>query len=48
LRAVRNTDVRFGYDYSDSDNSFVHGGPRIAALTRPGESGAVNSSELAP
>lgn len=33
LRAVRNTDIRVGYDYSDSDNSFVHGGPRIAALT---------------
>jgi hypothetical protein len=33
LRAVRNTDIRFGYDYNDSDNSFVHGGPRIAALT---------------
>lgn len=32
-RAVRNTDIRFGYDLSDSDNSFVHGGPRIAALT---------------
>ena len=32
-RAVRNTDIRFAYDYSDSDNSFVHGGPRIAALT---------------
>jgi len=33
LRAVRNTDIRVGYDYSDSDNAFVHGGPRIAALT---------------
>ena len=33
IRAVRNTDIRFAYDYSDSDNSFVHGGPRIAALT---------------
>ena len=33
LRAVRNTDIRFGYDYSDSNNSFVHGGPRVAALT---------------
>ena len=32
LRAVRNTDIRFAYDFSDSDNSFVHGGPRIAAL----------------
>jgi Putative outer membrane beta-barrel porin, MtrB/PioB len=33
LRAMRNTDVHFGYDYSDSDNAYVHGGPRIAALT---------------
>ena len=33
LRAVTNTDIRFSYDYSDSANSFVHGGPRIAALT---------------
>jgi hypothetical protein len=32
LRAVRNTDIRFAYDFNDSDNSFVHGGPRIAAL----------------
>ncbi len=33
LRAFRNTDIRFGYDSSDSNNSFVHGGPRIAALS---------------
>jgi len=33
LRAIVNTDIRFSYDYSDSDNSFVHGGPRVAALT---------------
>jgi MtrB/PioB family decaheme-associated outer membrane protein len=33
LRALRNTDIRVGYDYSDSDNAYVHGGPRIAALT---------------
>jgi MtrB/PioB family decaheme-associated outer membrane protein len=33
LRAIRNTDIRFAYDYTDSGNSFVHGGPRIAALT---------------
>ena len=33
IRALRNTDIRFAYDYSDSSNSFVHGGPRIAALT---------------
>lgn len=36
-RALRNTDIRFGYDYSDSDNSFVHGGPRIAALAAVGQ-----------
>jgi MtrB/PioB family decaheme-associated outer membrane protein len=33
VRAVRNTDIRVSYDYSDSDNAYVHGGPRIAALT---------------
>ena len=33
LRAIRNTDIRVAYDYSDSGNSFVHGGPRIASLT---------------
>jgi len=32
LRPFKNTDIRVGYDYADSDNSFVHGGPRIAAL----------------
>jgi hypothetical protein len=32
LRAISNTDIHFGYDLSDSDNSFVHGGPRIAVL----------------
>jgi hypothetical protein len=37
LRAVENTDIRFGYDYSDSDNSFVHGGPRIASLAAIGQ-----------
>jgi hypothetical protein len=33
VRAVRNTDIRFAYDFSDSNNSFQYGGPRIAALT---------------
>lgn len=37
LRAVRNTDIRFGYDYSDSNNSFAHGGPRVAALSALGQ-----------
>ncbi len=26
------TDIRVAYDYSDSDQGFVHGGPRIAAI----------------
>jgi len=32
LKAVKNTDIRFSYDYMDSDNAFVHGGPRIQQL----------------
>jgi hypothetical protein len=32
LHWVRKTDIRFGYDYSDSDNAYTFGGPRIAAL----------------
>jgi hypothetical protein len=37
LRAVRKTDIRFAYDYSDSNNSFVHGGPRVTALAALGQ-----------
>lgn len=33
LQALKNTDIRVSYDYSDSDNAFVHSGPRINALT---------------
>jgi MtrB/PioB family decaheme-associated outer membrane protein len=36
-RVFRNTDIRFAYDHSDSDNSFVHGGPRIDSLTAAGQ-----------
>ncbi|MEI6667656.1 MAG: MtrB/PioB family outer membrane beta-barrel protein [Acidobacteriota bacterium] len=32
IKAIPNTDLRFGYTYSDSNNSFIHGGPRITAL----------------
>ena len=32
LRPLRNTDIRFAYDLSDSNNAFVHGGPRIDSL----------------
>jgi MtrB/PioB family decaheme-associated outer membrane protein len=37
LRLVANTDLRFAYDLSDSDNSFVHGGPRIVGLAAVGQ-----------
>lgn len=36
-RAIRNTDVRLSYDYSDSDNGFLFGGPRIASLAAVGQ-----------
>jgi hypothetical protein len=32
IKALTNTDIRIGYDYSDSDQAFVHGGPRIANI----------------
>jgi len=32
VRAFRNTDIRASYDLMDSDQSYVHGGPRIAQL----------------
>jgi len=32
LQALKNTDIRFSYDFSDSDNAFVHSGPRIQAM----------------
>src|SRR5512143_5747 len=33
IKAIAKTDIRASYDFSDSDQSFVHGGPRIAALS---------------
>jgi hypothetical protein len=32
IKAFSKTDVRAAYTYSDSDQAFVHGGPRIASL----------------
>jgi hypothetical protein len=37
IKAIAKTDIRASYDYSDSDQSFVHGGPRIAALGAIGQ-----------
>jgi hypothetical protein len=33
VKAFANTDIRASYDLMDSDQSFVHGGPRIASLS---------------
>jgi hypothetical protein len=33
IQALAKTDVRAAYTYSDSDQAFTHGGPRIASLT---------------
>lgn len=35
-RALKNTDISLNYTFSDSDNGFTYGGPRIAALTATG------------
>jgi len=32
IKALAKTDIRAAYTYSDSDQAFVHGGPRIASL----------------
>ena len=37
LQLFARTDVRLGYDFNDSDNSFVHGGPRVASLQTAGQ-----------
>jgi MtrB/PioB family decaheme-associated outer membrane protein len=36
-KVIRSTDVRINYDYSDSDNGFIFGGPRIDSLTAAGQ-----------
>ncbi|MFB3852464.1 MAG: MtrB/PioB family decaheme-associated outer membrane protein [Vicinamibacterales bacterium] len=42
LRALPKTEIRVGYEYSDSDQGFVHNGPRIVALA------ALNQFEALP
>jgi hypothetical protein len=32
IKALPKTDIRLGYTFSDSDNGFTYGGPRIGAL----------------
>jgi MtrB/PioB family decaheme-associated outer membrane protein len=37
LRTIRNTEIRLGYDWTDSDQGFLYGGPRIDALASIGQ-----------
>jgi hypothetical protein len=37
VKALAKTDIHVAYDYSDSDQAFVHSGPRIASLTAAGQ-----------
>ena len=37
-RALKNTDIAVDYTFSDSDNGFKFGGPRIASLRPPASS----------
>jgi hypothetical protein len=32
VKAIQKTDIKASYDFSDSDQAFIHGGPRIASL----------------
>ena len=32
LKVIKRTDIRFAYDFMDSNNAFIHGGPRIQQL----------------
>ena len=36
-KAIEKTDIHLAYDYSDSDNGFTFGGPRIASLAAIGQ-----------
>jgi hypothetical protein len=35
VKAIQKTDIKASYDYSDSDQAFIHSGPRIASLALP-------------
>jgi MtrB/PioB family decaheme-associated outer membrane protein len=37
VKLITKTDIRFGYDYSDSDNAFVHDGPWVSSLAVLGQ-----------
>jgi len=48
VKALPKTDIRFGYDYSNSDQAFIHGGPRIAALLAPDNTSLRTAGDTRP
>lgn len=48
LKAIQKTDIRIAYMFSDSDNAFVHGGPRIATLRATIDANGFPTSEALP
>ena len=32
MKLYKDSELRFGYDFNDSDNAYLHGGPRVTAL----------------
>lgn len=48
LQAIKKTDIRFAYTLSDSDNAFVHGGPRIASLSAVVDANGFKTFEALP
>jgi hypothetical protein len=37
IKALEKTDIRVAYNFSDSDQEYIFGGPRIASLTAAGQ-----------
>jgi MtrB/PioB family decaheme-associated outer membrane protein len=48
LNMFKNTGIRFAYNYSDSDNGFLLGGPRIATLSNTVDANGFKTFEQLP
>lgn len=48
LKAITKTDVRIAYTFSDSDNAFMHGGPRIPVLSAVIDANGFRTFEALP
>ncbi|MDO8835882.1 MAG: MtrB/PioB family outer membrane beta-barrel protein [Vicinamibacterales bacterium] len=48
LRAITKTDIRIAYMFSDSDNAFLFGGPRIPVLAAVRDANGFNTFEALP